>query len=210
MTSARTRDRLVDALRNEGIHDAEVLETIRNVPRHLLIDEALASRAYENTALPIGFGQTISQPYIVARMTQALRAGRRLQKVLEVGTGSGYQTAVLSRLADKVYTIERLEPLHKNARRLLVGMGIRNVQFKLGDGGLGWPEHAPFDGIIVTAAAAQVPPALLDQLATDARLIIPVDAQDGQDLLQIQRTASGYTRERLEAVSFVPLVEDRS
>jgi protein-L-isoaspartate(D-aspartate) O-methyltransferase len=210
MTSARTRDRLVDTLRGEGIYDEDVLEAIRSVPRHLLVDEALASRAYENTALPIGYGQTISQPYIVARMTQALRAGRRLQKVLEIGTGSGYQTAVLSKIADKVYTVERLEPLHKHSRKLLVNIGVRNVQFRLGDGSLGWPEHGPYDGIIVTAAAAAVPPALLEQLALDARLIVPVGTGLAQELLMFQHTSSGHTRERLEAVSFVPLVEDRS
>jgi protein-L-isoaspartate(D-aspartate) O-methyltransferase len=207
MTSSRTRERLIERLRAEGIHDDDVLEAIRSVPRHLLIDEALSHRAYEDTALPIGFGQTISQPYIVARMTQVLRAGRRLQKVLEIGTGSGYQTAVLSRLAERIYTVERVEALFKNARGQLLRLGARNVQFKLGDGSLGWPEHAPFDGIIVTAAPPAVPPALLEQLAVDARLVIPVGSGMSQELLQVQRTPTGYTRERLEPVSFVPLIE---
>ena len=210
MTSSRTRERLIERLRAEGIRDDDVLEAIRSVPRHLLIDEALSHRAYEDTALPIGLGQTISQPYIVARMTQVLRAGRRLQKVLEIGTGSGYQTAVLARLAERVYTIERLEPLFKNARGQLLRLGVRNVQFKLGDGSLGWPDQAPYDGIIVTAAAATIPPALLEQLAVDARLVVPVGTGLAQELVVVQRTQTGYNRERLEAVSFVPLVEGQS
>ncbi|MFL6621580.1 MAG: protein-L-isoaspartate(D-aspartate) O-methyltransferase [Sulfurifustaceae bacterium] len=209
MTSLRTRERLIQRLRADGIRDQQVLDAIRVVPRHLLIDEALASRAYENTALPIGYGQTISQPYIVARMTEALRAGRELTKVLEIGTGSGYQTAVLARLAKQVYTIERLEPLQKITRGRLVRLGIRNVQYKLGDGSRGWPEHAPYDGIIVTAAAATLPETLLEQLAVGARLIIPVGPDNAQELLLIQRNEGGYVRERLERVSFVPLIEDR-
>jgi protein-L-isoaspartate(D-aspartate) O-methyltransferase len=210
MTSQRTRERLIQRLREEGIRDDHVLGAIRAVPRHFLIDEAFASRAYEDTALPIGYGQTISQPYIVARMTEALRGGgRALDRVLEVGTGSGYQTAVLARLATQVYSIERLEPLLKSARTRLTRLGVRNVQIKLGDGSRGWPEHAPYDGILVTAAAAMVPQALLEQLAIGARLIIPVgDPDDTQELFVIGRNEAGYTRERLERVSFVPLVED--
>jgi protein-L-isoaspartate(D-aspartate) O-methyltransferase len=210
MTSQRTRERLIQRLRSEGIKDDEVLNAIREVPRHLLIDEALASRAYEDTALPIGFGQTISQPYIVARMTEVLRAGRPLERVLEVGTGSGYQTAVLARLAKQVDTIERLEPLLKSTRSRLVKLGLRNVQYKLGDGSRGWPERAPYDGIIVTAAAATLPEALLEQLRVGARLVIPVGSDHVQELLLIQRNETGYARERLERVSFVPLVEDAS
>lgn len=210
MTSQRTRERLIQRLRAEGIRDEDVLNAIREVPRHFLIDEALASRAYEDTALPIGFGQTISQPYIVARMTEVLRAGRPLEKVLEVGTGSGYQTAVLARLVKQVYTIERLEPLLKSTRGRLVKLGIRNVQYKLGDGSRGWPEHTPYDGIIVTAAAAALPEALIEQLGVGARLVIPVGPDHVQELLLIQRNETGYTRERLERVSFVPLVEDAS
>lgn len=208
MTSQRTRERLIQRLRAEGIRDEEVLNAIREVPRHLLIDEALASRAYEDTALPIGFGQTISQPYIVARMTEVLRAGRPLDKVLEVGTGSGYQTAVLARLVKQVYTVERLEPLLKSTRGRLVKLGIRNVQYRLGDGSRGWSEHAPYDAIIVTAAAAALPEPLLDQLRVGARLVIPVGPDHVQELLLIQRNETGYARERLERVSFVPLVED--
>ncbi len=210
MTSARTRERLVQRLRAEGIRDEAVLDAIRAIPRHLLIDEALASRAYEDTALPIGYGQTISQPYIVARMTEALRAGNTLNRVLEIGTGSGYQTAVLARLAKQVYSIERLEPLLNAARRRLLRLGFRNVQLKRGDGSRGWPEHALYDGILVTAAPATLPSALLAQLAPGARLVIPVGPSDGQELLVVRRTDTGYIHEKLQRVSFVPLIEDHA
>jgi len=210
MTSSRTRDRLVQRLREEGIRDEEVLEVIRSLPRHLFVDEALASRAYENTALPIGFGQTISQPYIVARMTEALRAGGRLRKVLEVGTGCGYQAAVLAKLVDEVYSVERIEPLAKRARRTLARIHLRNVHVKLSDGSWGWPEHAPYDGILVAAAPADVPAPLLEQLAPGARLVIPVGDANNQELLVVQRTDAGFVRERLELVNFVPLIRDRS
>lgn len=210
MTSSRTRERLAQHLRTEGIHDAEVLEVMRTLPRHLFIDEALASRAYENTALPIGFGQTISQPYIVALMTQALRAGARLRKVLEVGTGCGYQAAVLGKLADEVYSVERIEPLAKRARKTLAQLRLANVHVKLSDGSWGWPEHAPYDGILVAAAPADVPPPLLEQLAPGARLVIPVGGPSFQELLVVQRTDAGFVRERLELVNFVPLIRDRS
>ncbi len=208
MTSRRTRDRLLQRLREEGIRDARVLEAIRNVPRHVFVDEALATRAYEDTALPIGHGQTISQPYIVALMTQALIAGDRLKKVLEVGTGSGYQTAVLAGLVDEIYSVERLEPLMKLARKRLREIGCRNVHIKLSDGSWGWKEHAPYDGIIVTAAAAEVPQALLEQLAPGGRLVIPVGGPAMQELLLVQKTDKGLTQERLELVNFVPLVRD--
>lgn len=208
MTSQRTRDRLIQRLREEGIRDERVLEAIRNVPRHLFVDEALATRAYEDTALPIGHGQTISQPYIVALMTQTLLAGGRLKKVLEVGTGSGYQTAVLAQLVDAVYSVERIEPLMKLARKRLREIGCRNVQIKLSDGSWGWKDHAPYDGIIVTAAPAEIPPALLDQLAPGARLVIPVGGTAMQELLLIQNTGKGLSQERLELVNFVPLVRD--
>lgn len=210
MTSTRTRERLVQRLRADGIRDEAVLGAIRSVPRHLLIDEALASRAYEDTALPIGYGQTISQPYIVARMTEALRAGGELRRVLEIGTGSGYQTAVLARLSTQVWSIERLEPLLKVTRRRLLRLGIRNVQLKLGDGSRGWSEHAPYDGILVTAAPASLPTALLEQMAIGARLVIPVGPASAQELLVVRRTESGYAHEKLERVSFVPLVEDHA
>ena len=208
MTSRRTRDRLILRLREEGIRDERVLEAILHVPRHVFVDEALASRAYEDTALPIGHGQTISQPYIVALMTQALIAGGRLKKVLEVGTGSGYQTAVLAGLVDEIYSVERLEPLMKLARKRLREIGCRNVHIKLSDGSWGWKEHAPYDGIIVTAAPAQVPPALLEQLAPDGRLIIPVGGPTMQELMLVQQTDKGPIQERLELVNFVPLVRD--
>jgi protein-L-isoaspartate(D-aspartate) O-methyltransferase len=208
MTSRRTRDRLIQRLREEGIRDERVLEVVRNVPRHVFVDEALASRAYEDTALPIGHGQTISQPYIVALMTQALLAGGRLKKVLEVGTGSGYQTAILSQLVDQVYSVERIEPLMKLARRRLREIGCRNVQIKLSDGSWGWKEHAPYDGIIVTAAPADVPAALIEQLAPGGRLVIPVGGPSMQELLLVQLTDKGLVQERLELVNFVPLVRD--
>lgn len=209
MTSARTRERLIQRLRAEGVRDDLVLGAIRAVPRHLLIDEALASRAYEDTALPIGHGQTISQPYIVARMTEALRAGRALEKVLEIGTGSGYQTAVLARLAPQVYSVERVEPLLRKTRTRLLRLGVSNVRYRLGDGAEGWPDHAPYDGIIVTAAPAAVPPALLEQLAPSAFLVIPVGPPAAQELVRVQRTDTGYAHERLGPVSFVPLIEGR-
>ena len=210
MTSSRTRERLIQRLRDEGVRDEDVLGAIRAVPRHLLIDEALASRAYEDTALPIGYGQTISQPYIVARMSEALRAGGPLNKVLEIGTGSGYQTAVLARLAVQVYSIERLEPLLRITRRRLMQIGVHNVQLRRGDGSRGWAEHAPYDGIIVTAAPPVLPAALPAQLAMGGRLVIPVGAAATQELLLVRRTETGYSRETLECVSFVPLIEDQA
>lgn len=206
MTSSRTRERLVQGLRGDGIRDEAVLDVIRSLPRHVFVDEAMASRAYENTALPIGFGQTISQPYIVALMSQALRAGGRLRKVLEVGTGCGYQAAVLAKLADEVYTVERIEPLAKRARKTLAQLRLGNVHVKLSDGSWGWPEHAPYDGILVAAAPADVPPALLEQLAPGARLVIPVGGPTFQELLVVQRTEAGFARERIELVNFVPLI----
>lgn len=209
MTSRRTRERLAQRLRGRGIGDERVLGAIRTVPRHLLIDEALASRAYEDTALPIGFGQTISQPYVVAAMTQALLNGvPRLHKVLEVGTGSGYQTAVLALLVDEVYSIERIEPLMKLARRRLREIGCRNAQVRLGDGTIGWPEHAPYDGIVVTAAAAEVPSALLAQLVPGGRMIAPVGGPAMQELLCVVRNGDGHSVQRLDLVNFVPLVQD--
>ncbi|MHB8742651.1 MAG: protein-L-isoaspartate(D-aspartate) O-methyltransferase [Sulfuricaulis sp.] len=208
MTSRRTRDRLILRLREEGIRDERVLEALRNVPRHMFVDEALASRAYEDTALPIGHGQTISQPYIVARMSQALLAGGPLKKVLEVGTGSGYQTAVLANLVDEVYSVERLEPLMKQARRRLREIGYRNIHIRLSDGSWGWKDYAPYDGIIVTAAPAEVPSALLTQLAPAGRLVIPVGSPSVQELILVQHSDKGITQERLELVNFVPLVRD--
>jgi len=206
MTSQRTRERLIERLKQAGIEDQGVLEAIRDVPRHIFVDEALASRAYEDTALPIGFGQTISQPYIVARMTEILRRGLDLQRVLEVGTGSGYQAAILARLVPEIYSVERIEALLKRARGRLFDIGVRNVRIKHADGKVGWPEYAPYDGIVATAAPLEVPTALLDQLRVGGRLIIPVGRQGGQQLLLFTRTAEGHTQEILEAVSFVPML----
>jgi len=212
MTSARTRERLVQRLAGSGITSEAVLERIRAVPRHLFIDEALASRAYEDSALPIGQGQTISQPYIVALMTQALVANgetRRPEKVLEVGTGCGYQTAVLAPLVGQLFTIERIATLQRPAKQRLAALGFGNVRFRHGDGFEGWPGQAPFDGILVAAAPADVPPALLEQLAPGGRLVIPVGPAGSQELLRITRTATGYERERLCWVTFVPLLEGK-
>jgi len=206
MTSQRTRERLIQRLREEGVRDERVLEAIRNVPRHLFVDEALASRAYEDTALPIGFGQTISQPFIVAIMTQALLAGGMPAKVLEIGTGSGYQTAVLARLVSELYSVERLAPLFQLAHKRMRELGYRNVRLRLGDGTQGWPDYAPYDAILVAAAPAEIPQPLLGQLAVGGRLVIPVGEQGTQQLKLVQRTESGYTHELLERVSFVPLV----
>ncbi len=210
MTSARTRDRLIKRLQAGGIANTEVLERIRNVPRHLFVDEALASRAYEDTALPIGHSQTISQPYVVARMTEALLSGGPLQKILEVGTGCGYQTAVLAPLVGQIYSIERLASLLQRARQTLFELGIKNVRFKHGDGWHGWLEEAPFDGILVAAAPASIPQDLIDQLAIDGRLIIPVGGRGGQELLQLTRRNDGKVeRQSLGLVSFVPLLEGK-
>jgi protein-L-isoaspartate(D-aspartate) O-methyltransferase len=206
MTSARTRDRLVQRLREQGIHDLRVLERIRNVPRHIFVDEALASRAYEETALPIGWGQTISQPYIVARMTQALISGGLPEKVLEIGFGCGYQTAVLSPFAQKIFSIERIEPLVARAKLHLKELGIRNVKLKHGDGMKGWPTQAPFDGIIVAAAPLTLPDALLNQLAVGGRLVVPVGPEGQQQLLRVTRRESGLQKEVLGPVAFVPML----
>ena len=206
MTSARTRDRLVQRLREQGITNAAVLERIRNVPRHIFVDEALGSRAYEDTALPIGFGQTISQPYIVARMTEALLEAGAADNVLEVGTGCGYQTAVLAPLVNRVSTIERIEPLLTRARERLKELGIRNVRFRHGDGALGWKTQAPFDGMLVAAAPLAVPEALLKQLKTGGRLIVPIGPEGQQQLVRFTRREQRIEREALAPVAFVPLL----
>ena len=206
MTSARTRDRLVQRLREQGISNLAVLERIKNVPRHIFVDEALGSRAYEDTALPIGFGQTISQPYIVARMTEALLEGGAVDNVLEVGTGCGYQTAVLAPLVAHLNTIERIEPLLVRARERLKELGIRNVRFRHGDGSLGWKAHAPFDGILVAAAPLTVPDALTKQLKLGGRLIVPVGPEGEQQLVRFTRREQRLEREVLGQVAFVPLL----
>ncbi len=210
MTSLRTRDRLVARLREEGIRNPAVLEAIREVPRHLFVDEALASRAYEDTALPIGFGQTISQPYIVALMTEAVLAEGSPQSVLEVGTGSGYQAVVLSRLVPKVYSVERHAKLLQRSRQLFRELRIYNIKTNLSDGSWGWPGHAPYDAIVVTAAPLEVPQALLEQLADGGRLVIPVGDRGGQELRVITRNGDRFEESHLAWVSFVPLVPGRS
>jgi protein-L-isoaspartate(D-aspartate) O-methyltransferase len=206
MTSARTRDRLVQRLREQGIANLAVLDRIRNVPRHIFVDEALGSRAYEDTALPIGYGQTISQPYIVARMTEALLEAGAAENVLEVGTGCGYQTAVLAPLVARLYTIERIEPLLVRARERLKELGIRNVRFRHGDGTLGWKAHAPFDGILVAAAPLTVPEALVKQLRVGGRLLVPIGPEGEQELVRFTRREQSVQRESIGAVAFVPLL----
>jgi protein-L-isoaspartate(D-aspartate) O-methyltransferase len=206
MTSARTRERLVQRLQDQGIKDQRVLDRIRHVPRHLFMDEALASRAYEDTALPIGFGQTISQPYIVARMTEALLEAGATPKVLEIGTGCGYQTAILAPLVKEIYTIERISSLLGKARRTLRELKIRNVHCRHEDGSLGWPARAPYDGILLTAAPHEVPPALFDQLVVGGRLIAPVGPDGRQELMRYTKMENRLQKQSLGAVSFVPLL----
>ncbi len=206
MTSARTRDRLVERLRRQGISDERVLEAIRQVPRHIFVDEALASRAYEDSALPIGLGQTISQPGVVALMSQSLMDGQTPHRVLEVGTGCGYQTAVIARLVPQVYSIERLRPLIERAHSHLLALRLRNVRLKYGDGMLGWPERAPFDGILVTAAPSRVPEQLLEQLTPGGCLVLPLGGPAGQKLVRIRRKSNGFEQESLGPVSFVPML----
>ena len=209
MTSARTRDRLVDRLRNHGIRSSAVLEQIRNVPRHLFVDEALASRSYEDTALPIGHGQTISQPYVVAKMTEALLADFAGDKVLEIGTGCGYQTAVLAPLVKEIYTVERIPELLRKAKQRLRQLDIYNVRFRLGDGWEGWPKYAPYGGIIVAAAAAELPQKLLEQIAPGGRLIMPVGPSGAQELTMVLRRDDHFEQVSLGGVSFVPLVKGK-
>lgn len=207
MTSQRTRERLIERLYEEGLSNPHVLEVIRRTPRHLFVDEALAHRAYEDTALPIGHNQTISQPYIVGRMTELLLAAGPLDKVLEIGTGCGYQTAVLAQLVERVFTVERIQALQDRAKERLAELNLRNVVYRWGDGWEGWSALVPYNGIMVTAAAAEVPQALLDQLAIGGRLVIPVGAGDEQELLLIVREEDGFSRHVLDAVRFVPLLQ---
>lgn len=207
MTSDRTRERMLTQLSERGIANVQVLTAMRLVPRHLFVDEALASRAYENTALPIAAGQTLSQPYVVARMTELLLQVNPA-RVLEIGTGSGYQSAVLSHLVEKVYTVERVRELHVQARERLWDLRYRNVYCKYSDGSWGWIERAPFDAVLLTAAPESVPPALLDQLQIGGQLIAPVGAQGGrQSLIRVRRTTQGFEQEPIEEVAFVPMLE---
>ena len=206
MTGQRARDRLVERLKEKGVSDWRVLEVIRATPRHLFMDEAMASRAYEDTALPIGYDQTISQPYVVARMTEALIADGIPERVLEVGTGSGYQAAILAQLVPKVYTVERIGPLYQQVRDRFWDLKLRNVRLRHADGGWGWPEEGPFDGIIVTCAPERVPEPLLDQLADGGRMVIPVGPRDRQQLLLIRRNGDSFEEALLDQVVFVPLL----
>ena len=209
MTSMRTRERLVLRLRDEGITDENVLDAIRSVPRHVFVDEALASRAYDDVALPIGMGQTISQPYIVALMTQSAVAPPVPSRVLEIGTGCGYQTAVLASLVPRVYTVERIELLLTRARHRLRDLDIRNVRFKHDDGNVGWAEWGPFDAVLVTAAPSRLPAALIDQLAVGGRLVIPIGDARAQSLKVFTRTEAGVDEDTIADVSFVPMLGGR-
>jgi protein-L-isoaspartate(D-aspartate) O-methyltransferase len=207
MTSQRARDRLIERLRAEGITNPRVLDAIRSVPRHVFVEEALETRAYEDTALPIGLGQTISQPFVVARMSDAILTEPMPKRVLEIGTGSGYQAAVLAALGLEVYTVERIEALLRQARRRFRHQGYSNIKTRHDDGRRGWPEFAPYDAIVVTAASDDVSPALIEQLAPDGVLVAPVGPPGNQRLIRLRRTPEGgVTREPLEHVSFVPLL----
>ena len=208
MTSARTRNRLVSRLKDQGITSNEVLEQILNVPRHLFVDEALSTRAYEDTALPIGMGQTISQPYIVAKMTEAIFQNNKRNKILEIGTGCGYQTAVLSPFYKKIYSVERIPEILRKTKKRLQNLNIYNINFRLGDGWKGWPKYAPYDGIIVSAAANEVPKNLLKQLIDGGVLVIPIGATGKQELQLIEKNDKIFKYTSLGYVSFVPLVKD--
>jgi len=207
MTSQRTRDRLIERLRDKGIQNDRVLEVMRTMPRHLFVDEAMNSRAYEDSSLPIGHGQTISQPFIVARMTEVLLSRGVPESVLEVGTGSGYQAAILSQLVPKVYSVERIVALQTRARERYHQLGIHNISLKHSDGSWGWPQYGPYPAIIVTAAPEQVPESLLQQLAPGGIMVIPVGSQRGvQKLLLITHEDNQFVEEELDAVKFVPML----
>jgi len=210
MTSQGTRDRLVERLRGKDIRDERVLKAIATIPRHEFVDEALSSRAYEDTALPIGLSQTISQPWVVAKMTEAVLDGGSPQKILEVGTGSGYQAAILASLVPQVFTVERIEKLLKLARRRFHKLGLHNIYTRYADGHLGWPSQAPFDGIIVTAAAVEIPIELIEQLRIGGVLVAPVERAGMQRLLAIRRTEEGYEEKDLGGVIFVPMLSGLS
>lgn len=206
MTSQRTRDRMIKRLKQQGIKDQRVLSVMREIPRHCFVEEALASRAYEDTPLPIGYGQTISQPYIVARMTEVLLQTQPMEQVLEVGTGSGYQAAILSRLVRRLQSVERIRALSDQARHRFHQLKLRNIRLRHCDGGMGMPEYAPYDGIIVTAAPEGIPLALVEQLRHGGVIIMPIGDTDEQILIRVTRTEDGYEKEFLERVSFVPLL----
>lgn len=206
MTSRRTRERMVARLKEQGIRNPDVLRVMLETPRHLFVEEALQSRAYEDTALPIGFNQTISQPYIVARMTELLLEKGPLDKVLEIGTGSGYQTAILAQLVKRVHTVERIYPLQQRARRCLQELHLRNVRLKHSDGGWGWDEYAPYDGILAAAAPNEIPESLLSQMGRRSVMVLPVGDQRGQILKRITKTEKGFEIEEIEPVVFVPFL----
>lgn len=205
MTSARTRGRMIERLRAQGIRDEAVLAAMSSVPRHLFVDEALAGRAYDDVALPINYGQTISQPYIVARMLEILRNGKPLGRVLEIGTGCGYQAAVLAQLAKEVYSVERIQPLLERARKLLRELKVRNVILRHADGTSGLADAGPFDGIIMACAAPALSAELKEQLAPGGRMVVPVGSSE-QFLYLIERTEKGFRETKLDAVKFVPLL----
>jgi protein-L-isoaspartate(D-aspartate) O-methyltransferase len=209
MTSQRTRDRMINRLIEQGIRSNKVLDVMRNTPRHIFVDEALASRAYEDNPLPIGFNQTISQPYIVARMTELLLKAGHLSKVLEIGTGCGYQTAILAQLVEHVYSVERILPLQKKAKNHLFDLKIKNVSYMHNDGGWGWPEYAPFNGILVSAAPPEIPEALLEQMAMGGVMVIPTGESSRQTLQQVIRSEKGYEVEEFDSVSFVPFLSGK-
>ena len=210
MTSSRTRERMINRLMEQGISNNKVLDVMRNTPRHIFMDEALASRAYEDTALPIGYNQTISQPYIVAKMTELLlESSGRLAKVLEIGTGCGYQTAVLAQLVDHVYSVERILPLQKKAKDRLWSLKLKNVSYLYSDGGWGWMDHAAYDGILVAAAPPEIPEKLLQQMAVGGVMVIPIGKGGSQQLQRVTRTENGYEIEGLEPVVFVPFLSGK-
>ena len=209
MTSQRTRNRMVERLKQQGINNNQVLAVMAQTPRHIFVDEAFESRAYGDNALPIGYSQTISQPYIVAKMTELLLEKGALSKVLEIGTGCGYQTAIIAPLVDKVYTVERIAPLLKKAKNNLWDIKVKNVSYQHNDGGWGWDDNAPYDGIIVAAAPQEIPESLLTQLAINGVMLIPIGSQQQQTLHRITRTPHGYKDEILEPVSFVPFLSGK-
>ncbi|RLA17873.1 MAG: protein-L-isoaspartate(D-aspartate) O-methyltransferase [Gammaproteobacteria bacterium] len=209
MTSRRTRERMIDRLKQQGIKNPLVLEAMRATPRHIFVEEALSSRAYEDTALPIGYGQTISQPYIVAKMTELLIESGVPDKVLEIGTGSGYQTAILSHIAPRIFSVERILPLQQQAKERIQALKMRNISFKYSDGGWGWPEYGPYNGILVAAAPAEIPHALLEQMADGAVMLIPVGGDRLQSLQRVVRKGNEFEVELIENVSFVPFLSGR-
>jgi protein-L-isoaspartate(D-aspartate) O-methyltransferase len=209
MTSRRTRERMISRLKQQGIKSPVVLEAMRATPRHIFVEEALSSRAYEDTALPIGHGQTISQPYIVAKMTELLIEFGVPDKVLEIGTGSGYQTAILSHIVPRIFSVERILPLQQQAKERIQALQMRNVSFKYSDGGWGWPEYGPYDGIIVAAAPVEIPQALLEQMADGAVMLIPVGGGQSQSLQRVVRNGNEFEVELIENVTFVPFLSGR-